>query len=484
MNINEIYKNTKRPIKIMQFGEGNFLRCFVDWIIDRANYSESVKLNANIVVVQPLSYGMIEGLKKQDGVYTTILEGILDNKEVQENKVIDNLGDFINPYSEYEKYLGYAKSEDLKFVVSNTTEAGIVLDENDTDFSKTPNTYPGKLLALLKERYDYFKGDSSKGLDIITCELIDKNGDELKRVLNALSVVKGYDESFIDWLNNANNFYNTLVDRIVPGYPKAQVEELREKLGYIDNFMVKGEIFHLWVIEDHHNLKDRLPLYKVANVKFVDDVTLYKERKVRILNGSHTLLVPVSYLNGHDTVLESMLDEDIRGFVKGFIFKEVIPTIDLPHDDMVNFANSVIERYSNPFIRHELMSISLNSMTKINTRLMDTIKKNVERGYLPKNALYSFASWMVFYRGKRGNETIALNDDPKYLEFFKELWESYDKAEINEEEIVKKVFSLGHWDYDLLGNKEVVDFTVKSLKIILKEGTINDFFRKELDFSI
>lgn len=476
MNVEEKFDIVKRKIRIMQFGEGNFLRCFVDWMISLMNEDDTVKFSSNVVVVQPLSYGMIEGLKKQNGLYTVTLEGIKDKEAVRETRLVNCLGDFINPYIEYDKYLSYARSEDLEFIISNTTEAGIALDKNDTNFSKTPNSYPGKLLALLKERYDYFKGDMDKGLDIITCELIDNNGDELKKVLLELSKINQLSNEFINWLTEANHFYNTLVDRIVPGYPKTQIDEYSKLLGYTDNFMVKGEIFNLWVIEDHYHLKDRFDASKIANVKYVEDVKPYKERKVKILNGGHTLLVPVSYLAGYNTVKESINNTHIRAYVKDFMMEEVIPTIKLPHDDMMAFAESTIERYSNPYLRHELMSISLNSITKINTRLMGTVVDNLNEGQLPKRALYAIASWMAFYRAKRGEESINLSDDPKYLSFFKELWDEYDKGIINEEEIVKRVFKLDHWIYDLSKNKEALDFTIKSLKHILKEGTINNFF--------
>ena len=355
MKINEKYQTVERPIKVLQFGEGNFLRAFVDWIIQNMNESSDVDFSSNVAVVQPLSFGLVEKIAEQQGLYTVLLEGLMNGKVIEEQKVINSLSDFINPYTDYQRLLEYAKSKDLQYIISNTTEAGIVLDVNDTDFTKTPNSYPGKLLSLLKARYDYFNGSAEAALDIMPCELIDNNGDTLKKVLIELAKINNFDENFIDWLANKNRYYNTLVDRIVPGYPRNDAEKIWEKLGYVDNFMVKGEIFHLWVIEDHHNLEARFPASKILNVKFVDDVTLYKQRKVKILNGSHTLMVPVSYLAGHDTVLETMNDPKLLRFVKGFIFKEVIPTIDLPRNDMVDFANSVLERYANPFVRHELM---------------------------------------------------------------------------------------------------------------------------------
>ena len=482
MLINEKFAPKTRPIKVLQFGEGNFLRCFVDWIIQNMNEASDVDFNSNVCVVQPLAMGMIDGLKKQNGLYTVLLEGLMNGKVIEENQVIDSLADFINPYSEYDRYLEYGKSADLQYVISNTTEAGIVLDVNDTDFSKTPNSYPGKLLALLKVRYDHFNGAKDKGLDIIPCELIDYNGDNLKKILVELAKINNLSNDFIDWLENSNRYYNTLVDRIVPGYPRNDAAKLAEKLGYVDNFMVKGEIFHLWVIEDHHGLVNHFPANKHLNVKFVEDVTPYKQRKVKILNGAHTLMVPVSYLAGHNTVLETMNDPLLLRFVKGFIFKEVIPTIDLPESDMIDFANSVLERYANPFVYHELMSISLNSMTKYKTRILDSVNTNLENNVFPKNALYSLAALIVFYRGIRNNEAIKLNDNPEFLEMFKKLWSDYDQNLISSDELVRVVLAnIEHWETDLT-KEDVLTYVQKCVKLILDEGMVNNFFKTELNY--
>lgn len=484
MQINEKYHIKKRSIQILQFGEGNFLRCFVDWIISFMNENPALNFSGNVAVVQPLEQGLVKEIARQDGLYTVLLEGLKDGQEVEETKVIDVLGDFISPYSEYQSYLDYAKSTDLRFIISNTTEAGIVLDSTDTDFTVTPRSFPGKLLAFLKARYDHFQADPSKGLDIITCELIDNNGDELRKTLMALSEIIGYDQAFIEWLKNANRFYNTLVDRIVPGYPKAQEKELWEKLGYTDRFMVKGEPFHLWVIEDHHGLKKSFPADKVANVLFVEDVTPYKVRKVAILNGSHTLMVPVAYLAGKNTVRESMNDPLIGSFVKGFIYEEVIPTINLPKEDMENFAKAVLERYQNPFVRHELMSIALNSMTKYKTRVLSTVLTNLKNNHFPANALYSLAALIVFYRGKRDNGNIDLKDDETFLTSFKDLWSKYDNSKESSDKIVQEVLSWHHhWGVNLAAYPEVLAFVQKATYEILNKGVMNDFLKSNCHFA-
>jgi len=286
-NLNKMIVSKKqRPIKVLQFGEGNFLRAFVEWILQQAN--DKNLINTNVAVVQPLETGRVKELEQQDGLYNVFLQGIQKGNVISEKKVIDVLDDFINPYSEYDRYLEYATSEDLRFIISNTTEAGIVLDSKDNNFDSCPNSYPGKLLALLHKRYKHFNGDVNKGLIIMPCELIDHNGCELKRVLNELANICEFEDVFIEWLNKANIFCNTLVDRIVPGYPRNEIEKITEELGYIDNSVVKGEIFHLWVIEAGENVQKELPLNKAGlNVLFVDDLTPYKQRKVRILNGAH-----------------------------------------------------------------------------------------------------------------------------------------------------------------------------------------------------
>ncbi len=462
----KLVKKVKHPVKIMQFGEGNFLRAFIDWIVDSMN--KKADFNAGVVVVQPMPFGRVKELASADGLYTLYLQGINNGQTVKTHQVIDCLEDFINPFEEYQKYLDYAKSEDLEFIISNTTEAGIAFDPKDTDFTKTPNSFPGKLLAFLKARYDHFKGDVKKGLEIIPCELIDHNGDTLKEILVQLAEHNHMDKAFIDWVENANRYYNTLVDRIVPGYPRNEDKELWNQLGYVDNNMVVGEIFHLWVIDGKtvKDLETKLPTAKAGlNVLFVDSIKPYKERKVKILNGSHTCLVPVSYLSGIDTVRETIEDKQLNQFVLDFIFNEVVPTINIPRDQMDSYANSVLERYGNPFVRHELMSIALNSVTKYKTRILPTVLQNLEDlKHFPDHALFSLAALIVFYRGKRGEEDIKLADDAWALDMFKELWADFDGSKAACGKIVQHVLSLkSHWEVDLTKYDGVLEFVTDCL---------------------
>ncbi len=422
----KMFAKPERPIKIMQFGEGNFLRAFIEWIIQ--NLNDKGAINSSVAVVQPMPFGRIKELSEQDGLYTLRLEGIDKGKTVKSSQVIDVIGDCINPFTDYEHFLSYAKSQDLQVIISNTTEAGIAVDPTDTDFSQCPKSYPGKLLALLKARYDYFDGDMTKGLAIVPCELIDNNGDELYRCLTELAEINHMDKKFIEWMQKANHFTSTLVDRIVPGYPRNEIEQIQKETGYIDNNVVKGEIFHLWVLRKEPVVQKYLPADSTGlNVIFADDIKPYKQRKVKILNGSHTAMVPVAYLCGIDTVGEAVNDPVIGKYVHDFIFDEVNPTIDLPQNEMIDFANSVIERYKNPFIRHELMSIALNSTTKFRTRLLPTLEDYIRiKGALPKHLLFSFAAIVEFHKGVRGEEKIALKDDPHYLEYWAKLWAEFD----------------------------------------------------------
>lgn len=422
----ENYKTVKRPIKIMQFGEGNFLRAFVEWILQDLN--DKGAINSNVAVVQPMPFGRVEELKKQDGLYTVCLEGLMDGEKIKTRQIIDLLGDFINPFTQYDKYLKYAESEDLQVIISNTTEAGIAFDETDTDFTVCPKSFPGKLLSLLHARYLYFNGDFERGLCIIPCELIDNNGTELKKILLKLEKLVYNDEKFAYWLENANHYTDTLVDRIVPGFPRDTVSEIYEETGFIDNNVVKAEAFHLWVLKEEATIQKVLPADKTGlNVLFVPDIKPYKERKVKLLNGAHTGMVPVSYMCGIDTVRESVTDPDVKRFVQKLMYETIAPTVKLQEEECKKFADSVLERFENPYIRHELMSIALNSTTKFRTRLLGTYADYLQKfGVAPKEILFSFAAMTVFYKGKRGEEDIKLNDNPEYLEFWNTVWQNSD----------------------------------------------------------
>ncbi len=416
------------PIKIMQFGEGNFLRAFVDWLIQKMN--DSGKYEGHVVVVQPLPNGRVQNLADQDGLYTLILQGINEEgKAVKEHQIIDVLDDFVNPYADYQKFLKYGESKDLEVLVSNTTEAGIAYDENDTKINidvQTPSSYPGKVLALLKHRYETL--GKEYGLALIPCELLDDNGDKLKAVLNQLATAMHLSDDFIDYINNSCHYTSTLVDRIVPGFPRDEFAELCQQYGYVDNNMVKGEYFHLYVLKEEAYVEEKFPVHKVGlHAIYVPDVHPYKQRKVRILNGTHTTLVPVSYLAGFNEVRESLLNPEINQFILSEQKEEIVPTVTTK--DAQKFADDVLQRFLNPYVHHQLMSIALNSISKFKERDLPTILDDFKKGLVPSHMCFAFASLMKFYDGYRivdgKKEEIKLADDAKYIAWFRKTWDSY-----------------------------------------------------------
>lgn len=424
------------PTRILQFGEGNFLRAFADWMIDVLN--EKTSFNTGVEVVQPISKGMGQMLNDQDGLYHVVLQGLRDGREISETRMVTCISRCINPYEDFDNFLSSSENPHLRFVISNTTEAGIAFNAMDTRPDTLAESFPGKVAQLLWHRYEFFNGDNELGLVFIPCELIDKNGSALKHAILQYAELWNLPHHFVKWINESNTFCNTLVDRIVPGFPRENISEIRENIGYEDQLVVKAEPFHLWVIEAPDFVKEELPFNSAGlEVKFVDDITPYRTRKVRILNGAHTCLVPVAYLSGCRTVMESVNDEAMGKFIRKAIFEEIIPTLDLPNDELNQFADDVIERFQNPSIRHELLSIALNSISKFKVRVLPSILEYHKRkGKLPENLVFSLAAMLRFYNGEWKGEKIPLNDSPDVLQFFKEAWESYE-----DRHFVKKVLS-------------------------------------------
>ncbi len=418
----------ERPIKVLQFGEGNFLRAFVDYMIDIAN--DKGEFNGDIVLVKPITFGTLERFHEQDCQYTVQLRGIVDDKPQRINRIVTSVADAVDAYEEYEKYAGYARLDTLRFIVSNTTEAGIVYDDTDLLEMTPPKTYPGKLTKFLYERYQHFSGALDKGLIILPVELIDDNGIHLKECVLKLAELWKLEEGFISWIHEACVFTSTLVDRIVTGYPRDEAEELCKEFGYQDNLIVTGEPFALWVIESAKDISGELPLPQVGlPVIFTDNQKPYKQRKVRILNGAHTSFVLASYLCGNDIVLQSMQDELILNFIKATIFEEVIPTLTLPKQELEEFAQAVLTRFNNPYVKHAHLSISLNSVSKWRARCMPSFLEYIEKtGKLPVHLTFSLAALMAFYTGAeirdkalighRGEEEYNILDDEAVLSFF------------------------------------------------------------------
>jgi len=468
----ELYEEFKTyPEKVIQFGEGNFLRAFVDWQIDKMN--EEADFNGSVVVVQPLENGLVDMLNEQDGLYTLYLQGIQNGEAIKTHKIMNSISRGINPYRDYSEYLKLGENPELRFIVSNTTEAGIAFEENDKLDQGCQKSYPGKLTALLYHRFVTFNKDSNKGLIIIPCELIDRNGEKLKEIVLKYAEIWNLGQDFINWINKDNIFCCSLVDRIVPGYPRDTIDEVRVELGYDDNLVDVGEIFHLWVIEGPQSIKNELPIEKAGlNIKVVDDMTPYRTSKVRILNGPHTAMVPVAYLYGLETVGESVDHEVIGKYVHDVIYDEIIETLDLPHEELVEFADAIIERFQNPYVKHYLMSIALNSMSKYKTRDLPSLTEYLKRkGKLPKKLVFSLAALIEFYKGKRGTENIELSDDEDILELYKNLWSNFDGTKDGLNKIVTSVLAYEkNWGMNLNDIPNLTNEVTKYLETIESLG--------------
>ena len=454
--------NVIRPVKILQFGEGNFLRAFVDWIVDILN--EKTDFNGAVEIIQPINKGMADMVNKQDGLYHVVLKGVQQGKVFSETRLVTCVSNAINPYEDFESYLTTAENPDLKFIVSNTTEAGITFQASDSSPATLDESFPGKLTQLLFHRFKFFNGNKEKGLIFLPCELIESNGDTLKETILRYAKLWKLPEDFKQWITSCNQFCNTLVDRIVPGFPKETIHEIQQSVGYEDNLVVEAEPFHLWVIEGPESLQQQFPATKAGlQVKFVKDLTPYRTRKVRILNGAHTTLVPVAYLAGIRTVKESIDDKNTGSYIRNVIFNEIIPTLDLPADELTQFANDVIERFQNPFIKHELLSIALNSISKFKVRVLPSVLEFKKRtGKLPVDLLYSLAALIRFYKGEWHGDAIPLNDSPEVLNFFKMAWQEQDV-----QKVVHKVLSNeSFWGQDLTQVDGFVDQVTRSLKQI------------------
>ena len=383
--------------RVIQFGEGGFLRGFVDYFLYKLNEKEV--WDGKVVVVQPIEKGMCELLSSQNCEYNLYLRGIENGETVNERTHIDVISRCVNPYTEFDAYMELAADPDMRFIISNTTEAGIEYLGTEKLTDRPAKSYPAKLTQLLYHRYEL----GLPGFILIPCELIDNNAGFLKEYVLKYAQLWQLPEGFIKWINEECDFCNSLVDRIVTGYPRDEAEELWKEIGYQDNCLDTAEIFHLWVIEGHH--EDELPFNKAGyNIVWTDDVKPYKKRKVRILNGGHTSMVLGAYLYGLTTVGECLKDETVSAFLKKCIFDEIVPTLGNTETD-INFGKAVLERFSNPFIKHQLLSIALNSVSKFQVRVLPTILEYKEKyGAYPPALTFSMAALISFYRTDNAND--------------------------------------------------------------------------------
>lgn len=424
---------------IIQFGEGNFLRGFVDYFIHKLN--EKGFYDGKAVVVQPIEKGLCDVLNEQKGVYNLFLRGIENGKEVSEHTEIHSISRAVNPYTDFDEFLSLARNPDFRFIISNTTEAGIAFDESCKFGDVPPSSFPAKLTRLLYER---FKSGLS-GFVMLCCELVDRNGAELQKCVLKYAELWQLGEDFLEWIIAENSFCNTLVDRIVTGYPKEEAKEPRERIGYEDKLLDTAEIFHLWVIEG--DFEDELPLKKAGfNVIWTNDVSPYKKRKVRVLNGAHTSVVFPALLCGIETVGDCLKDEHINSYLRKCLFGCILPMLGETEENL-SFASAVLERFANPYIHHRLKSISLNSVSKFKARVLPTVLDYcTQNGEYPKELCFSLASLIEYYKAY---EPI---DDEKAIDF------------IRNNDIPSILANKDFWGCDLSGMAELVTECTKRIK--------------------
>ena len=470
----------KAPEKVLQFGEGNFLRAFVDYWFDVSN--EKANWNGKCCLVQPIAPGLTKLINAQEGLYTLYLRGTENGEKVDRKRVISSVSRCLNPYEAegFREMMKVAVSDDLEYIVSNTTEAGIVYDPACQLNDQPASSFPGKLTQVLYERWKAGKS----GLVVLSCELIDNNGKELCRCVNLYIDQWGLEEDFRKYINEDCTFCTTLVDRIVPGRIRdpEEVARLEAENGYHDELIDVGEVFGVWNIEGPEWLGEKLPFKRAGvNCIVVPDCTPYKKRKVRILNGAHTGFTLGAYLGGYDIVRDCMHDDAVRGYMNKMLFEEIIPILPLAKEDVESFAAAVADRFNNPFINHELLSISLNSTAKWRARNMPSFLEYVEKyGKLPTCMTMSFAAYMAFFsndiqelnekglvcRRPKGNCYTA-SDDRWALEFY------YNHRNDTVEDLVHAVMTNEQmWGQDLTAIPGFEAATVANLKKIRTEGAL------------
>ena len=398
-----IKEKVTRTERFIQFGEGGFLRGFADWMIQKMN--DATDFEGSVVVVQPIEKGMCDQLSAQNCIYTHIIRG----EEGVEKQIVDVISRCVKPYEDFEAMLKLAEIPTMRFVISNTTEAGIVFKDTDKITDAPPSSFPAKVTLLLKRRFEM----GLPGFVFLPCELIDRNGDNLKKCVLQYAKLWNMSEEFVNWVETENVFCCTLVDRINTGYPRDE----KIDLGYEDNMVNTSEYFHLWVIETDYDLEKELPFTKAGLNVIVtpDQLEMYRTRKVRILNGAHTSMIPYAMLEGFDTVKSCMDDDHMRAYLRKCMFEEIIPTLDLPKDELEAYAADVLTRFANPYIKHMLSSIALNSVSKFKVRVLPSILEYKNRfGKYPETLCFAFRKLMEFYK------TDMTNDDPSVTAFMRD----------------------------------------------------------------
>lgn len=466
--------NAHLPERIIQFGEGNFLRGFVDWMIHTLN--KKGLFNGSIVAIQPTPHGkVVPKLNAQDGLYTLAQRGMLNGTEVDEREIVTSISRGINPYTDWQKVLEVAENIDVRFMFSNTTEAGLTYLHEEYDKARSPLSFPGKVTAYLYHRFQTFQGAKEAGMILFPCELLDNNGQLLKEIVIRLATEWGFPQSFIDWVDQYNQFCNTLVDRIVTGFPREGIEQFNQELGYEDTLLTTCEPFHLFAIEAKPEIAAQLPFEKAGLNVHWKPVAPFRELKVRILNGAHTMMFAAAYLSGLDTVKEAMEDEELQQFIRTGVYEEILPLLHINEEEKIRFADATFERFSNPFNQHKLLDISLNSIFKWKTRILPSFLEAVrEKKALPAALTFSLAALYVFYRpnhvkdhvwfGKRGDTVYPIRENEKTLRSIQIL--SDDNGEDLQRTIHAFLSNQQLWETDLTAVPqlaETVTFHVQNI---------------------
>lgn len=458
---------TKRPLKVIQFGGGNFLRGFCDAMIMQLNRRGD--FNGNVAVVEYMGSELANTINQQQGLYQLVLQGLVAGTATRETELIDCISLAINPAQDFVKYLALAAEPEVRYIISNTTEAGIVFDESDDSLIKPGKTFPAKLTQLLFARYQIYNGAKDKGFILLPCELIEDNGVALREICNRYAQLWRLESGFIQWLNNANHFCSTLVDRIVTGFPRGD-QALLAGLPYEDRLVVVAEPYSAWVISGAEAIKAELIFNQSSlNVKLVEYLAPYRQLKVRLLNAVHTALVPLAYLLGINEVRVATEDPLLNRYLQQLIEREIIPTLAVSEKEAQNFAAEVIERFANPYIVHLLMSIALNSIAKFVARDLPIIKDYWSKySQIPPRLALALAALLVFYRGKRGDELIELNDNPLILQFCAKIWQ--DESLTVDEKIYQLLESDLLWGENLAANSVLLDSVSGYVRVIIEDG--------------
>ncbi|MDQ0207735.1 tagaturonate reductase [Alkalicoccobacillus murimartini] len=473
--------NKEERETIVQVGEGNFLRGFVDWMIHQLN--EQGLYNGKVVAIQPTPHGkVVPKLNAQDGLYTTILRGVEGGETVNRAELIESISRGIDPYHNWSEVLEVARSPYIEFMFSNTTEAGLTYSKEDFNVDSSPLSYPGKVVAFLYERFKTFDGDASKGITLIPCELVEGNGDLLKEIVSKIMDDWKLPTEFKEWVVEHNRFCNTLVDRIVTGFPRGEEEVFRDRLGYDDILLTVGEPYHLFVIDAPKEVSEQLPFHKAGlNVKW-GDTAPYRELKVRLLNGAHTMMFATCYLAGVDTVYQALTDEELTTFTKDGLFNEILPTVQADKEEKDQFAASVIERFSNPFLEHQLTDIGMNPLYKFKTRVVPSLLAYVDQNnVLPRKLSVSLAALLVytkpvgregaFLAGDRGGTSYVIRDNEATLALLERVWGQYDSSELTLEQAVQILLSEEDiWGTNLSDIQGLTDSVSHDIDVIQTQG--------------